>query len=86
MFEPRHNMLSNVLADIRKYVVSWLKHLRKSNRPVLGPISKSSAFCLKMPQWGTVGYLSSIVGKMGHLMDEMESIQFECTRFGEALI
>ena len=28
MLEPRHNILSNVLADIRKYVVSWLKHSR----------------------------------------------------------
>ena len=26
MFEPFHNILSNVRADIRKYVVSWLKH------------------------------------------------------------
>ena len=34
MFEPRHNILSNVRADIRKYVVSWLKHSRGSNRPV----------------------------------------------------
>ena len=37
MFEPRHNILSNVPADIRQYVVSWLKHSRESNRPVLGP-------------------------------------------------
>ena len=26
MFEPRHIILSNVRADIRNYVVSWLKH------------------------------------------------------------
>ena len=38
MFEPRHNILSNVRADIRTYVVSWLKHSRESNRPVPGPI------------------------------------------------
>ena len=38
MFEPRHNILSNVRGDIRKYVVSWLKHSHESNRPVPGPI------------------------------------------------
>ena len=27
MFEPVHNILSNIIADIRKYVVSWLIHL-----------------------------------------------------------
>ena len=32
MFEPRHNILSNVRADNRKYVVTWLKHSRESNR------------------------------------------------------
>ena len=37
MFEPRHNILSDVRADIRKYVVSWLKHSRESNRSVPGP-------------------------------------------------
>ena len=37
MFEPRHNILSNVRTDIRKYVVSWLKHSRESNRPLPGP-------------------------------------------------
>ena len=38
----RHNILSNVGADIiRKYVVSWLKHSRGSNRPVTGPIGCS---------------------------------------------
>ena len=37
MFEPRHNILSNVRADIRMYVVSWLEHLRKSITPVPGP-------------------------------------------------
>ena len=30
-----NNILSNVRADIRKYVVSWLKRLRKSYTPVL---------------------------------------------------
>ena len=35
-FEPSHDILSNVRADIRKYVVSWLKPLRESNRPVAG--------------------------------------------------
>ena len=29
MFEPRHNILSNVRAAIRKYVVTWLKHLAR---------------------------------------------------------
>ena len=38
MFEPRHNILSNVRVDIRMYVVSWLKYLRESTRPVFGPI------------------------------------------------
>ena len=28
MFELRHNILSNVRADIRKYVVSWLKRVK----------------------------------------------------------
>ena len=37
MFEPHHNLLSNVRVDIRKYVVSWLKHSRGSIRPVPGP-------------------------------------------------
>ena len=37
MFEPRHNIRSNVRADIPKYV-SWLKHSRESNRPAPGPI------------------------------------------------
>ena len=41
MFEPRHNILSNVRADIRKYVVSWLKLLRASNGPVPGPMGQS---------------------------------------------
>ena len=38
MFQPRHSILSNVRAGIRKYVVSWLKHSRESDRPVPGPI------------------------------------------------
>ena len=37
MFEPCHNILSNVRADIRKYVVSWLKRSHESDRPVPGP-------------------------------------------------
>ena len=37
MFEPRHNILSNVRTNVRKYVVTWLKHSRESNRPVPGP-------------------------------------------------
>ena len=37
MFEPCHNILSNVRANIRNYVVSSLKHSRESNRPVAGP-------------------------------------------------
>ena len=39
VFEPRHNILSNVRADIRKLVVSWLKHSRESDRAVPGPIT-----------------------------------------------
>ena len=38
MFEPRHNIVSNVRADIRKYAVSWFEHSRESNRPVPGPL------------------------------------------------
>ena len=38
MFEPRHNILSNVRTDIGKNVVSWLEHSRESNRPVPGPL------------------------------------------------
>ena len=30
MFELRHNILSNVRTNVRKYVVSWLKHSRES--------------------------------------------------------
>ena len=41
MFEPRHNILSNVRADIRKYIVSWLKHSRERNRLLPGPIRRS---------------------------------------------
>ena len=37
LFEQRHNILSNVRADIRKYVVSWLKHWRERNRPLPAP-------------------------------------------------
>ena len=33
MFEPRHNILSNVRTNFRKYAVSWLEHLRESDRP-----------------------------------------------------
>ena len=33
----QHTVLRNVRAHIRKYVVSWLKHSRESNRPLLGP-------------------------------------------------
>ena len=32
MFEPRHNILSNVRTNVGKYVVMWLKHSRESNR------------------------------------------------------
>ena len=38
MFEPRHIILSNVRADIRKNVVSWLKHSLDCNRPVPGAV------------------------------------------------
>ena len=37
----------------------------------------------KIAPWGTVGYLSRR-RETGHLTDELESIQFECTRFCEA--
>ena len=36
MFEPRQNILADVRVDIRKYVVSWLKHSCEINRPVHG--------------------------------------------------
>ena len=32
-----HNVLSNVRTNVRKYVVTWLKHSRECNRPVPGP-------------------------------------------------
>ena len=38
MFEPRHNIFSNVRTTVRKYVVSWFEHSRESNRPVPGPL------------------------------------------------
>ena len=38
MFEPRHNILSNVRANVRKYVATWFEHSPESNRPVPGPI------------------------------------------------
>ena len=41
MFEPRHvprNVRATFRADIRKYVVTWLKHSRESNRPIPGPL------------------------------------------------
>ena len=38
----------------------------------------------KIAPWGTVGYLSRR-RETGHFTDEMESIQFGCTRFCEAL-
>ena len=34
MFEPRHNIISNV----RKYIATWLEHSRESNRPLLRPL------------------------------------------------
>ena len=37
MFEPRHNIISNVRTNVRKYVVTWLERSRESNRPVFGP-------------------------------------------------
>ena len=38
MFEPRHNILSNVRTNVRRYVVTWLEHSRECNRPVHGPL------------------------------------------------
>ena len=35
---PSHNILPHVLANIGKYVVSWLKPSRKRNSPLPGPI------------------------------------------------
>ena len=32
MFEPRHNILSNVRTNVQMYVVSWLEHSCESNR------------------------------------------------------
>ena len=32
MFEPRHNILSNIRTNVRKYVVTWLEHSRESNK------------------------------------------------------
>ena len=32
MFELRHNLFSNVRTNVRKYVVTWLVHLRENNR------------------------------------------------------
>ena len=32
MFEPRHNILSNVRTNVRKYIVTWFEHSRESNR------------------------------------------------------
>ena len=32
MFEPRHNVLSNIRTNVRKYVVTWLEHSREINR------------------------------------------------------
>ena len=32
MFEPRHNILSDVRTNFRKYVVTWLEHSRENNR------------------------------------------------------
>ena len=38
MFEPRHNIHSNVRKNVGKYVVTWLEYSRESNRPVPGPL------------------------------------------------
>ena len=45
--EPRHNILSNVHADIRKYVLWWLEHSRESNGPVPGPIAPENTSGLR---------------------------------------
>ena len=34
MFEPRHNILSNVRTNVRKYILACLEHSRESNSPV----------------------------------------------------
>ena len=39
MFEPRHNILLNVRANVRKYVVTWLEHSPESNRSAPGSLS-----------------------------------------------
>ena len=37
-FKPRHNLLSNVRTNVRKYAVTWLEHSRESNMPEPGPL------------------------------------------------
>ena len=38
MFEPRHNILSNVRTNVQKYVVTSLEYSRENKRPVPGPL------------------------------------------------
>ena len=42
MFEPTYFRMSESMlnvSNIRKYVVTWLEHVRESNRPLRGPLS-----------------------------------------------
>ena len=45
---PRHNIFSNVRADIRQYVVSWRKRSREKNRPLPGPMVIAPAASLSL--------------------------------------
>ena len=38
MFEQRHNILSNIRTNVRKYVVTWLEHYSREVMTVPGPI------------------------------------------------
>ena len=86
-------LLYIIISNFTKYYSSdfiwWmLTHLWmvKDVKCVSNPFSPPSwePTCLKIAPWGTVGYLSRR-RETGHLTDEMESIQFECTGFCEAL-
>ena len=63
MFEPRHNILSNVRTNVRKYDVTWLEHSRECNRPVVGPLlAELSIIALS----GGGGEDTDIIRRRGH--------------------
>ena len=67
MFEPRHNILSNVRTNVRKYVMTWLERLRESNRPLPGPLLAELSISLHFLAF-LIGNSSGALSQMEHLI------------------